>query len=447
MKMRASIKFFFLIPLTAFALGACGSGTIQTNPGNNNNNSPGPTGAKTTTASFAKATTTLNAFSLGGDFPPDIQIPDIAGMDSTAFVVNFSPAGVVPIDLSANPLKVSSKFPTFDASAITEAAFPNHLFILSQAQAFLLASSGLVYFNPSTGQVFGKVNLSATINLTQPLPYSRPGDCNFDSIPESQAGPGPFSPSFAADLAVIGQRLFVSMSNACFDTSSFYIQGIVLVFDITDQAPFLVPASTPFVVLHGFNATGLTMANGKLLATSTGDTNLVSGNSVPETDSILDEIDPQSLQITRSLDLGLVAANFQPLAITEDGKTGFLGSSAFSEVYEIDLQNFAAVRGKNNPIVLSNNPGDFITDQKIAFGGEILFVSSFNRSAVNAVDLTTADRNVLGNVLNFQFQGAPGTTGAGPMALRPGEPNVDFTGPDLYVLTSSPGTVSSATTY
>src|SRR5262249_16353654 len=101
MQMRVSTKFFFLILLAVPALSACGSGTIQTNPGNNNNN-PVPTGAKTTAASFAKATTTLNAFSLGGDFPPDIQIPDIPGMESTAFVVNFSPAGVVPIDLTAN---------------------------------------------------------------------------------------------------------------------------------------------------------------------------------------------------------------------------------------------------------------------------------------------------------------------------------------------------------
>src|SRR6185369_17470139 len=110
-------------------------------------------------------------------------------------------------------------------------------------------------------------------------------------------------------------------------------------------SPFLTPASTPFIVLNGFDATGLTVANGKLIATSTGDNELVSGNSVPETASILDEIDPNSLSITRSLNLGLVAANFQPLAVTEDGKSGFIGSSAFSEVYEIDLQNFGVLRG------------------------------------------------------------------------------------------------------
>jgi hypothetical protein len=137
------------------------------------------------------------------------------------------------------------------------------------------------------------------------------------------------------------------------------------------------------------------------------------------------------------------------MALTSGGsiRGTFVGSSAFSQVYEIDLQNFSAVRGKNNPIVLSDTAGDFITDQKIAFGEDVLFISSFNRSAVNGIDLTTAARHVLANALDFQFPGNPATTGAGPMALRPGEPSVDFTGPDLFLLTSSPGTVSSATTY
>ncbi|MFO1464158.1 MAG: hypothetical protein U1F66_10315 [bacterium] len=438
-----------ILLLTACAaLGAgCASGTIQTNPGNGNNNTGN--GDQSTPASFAGATVNLNAFSLGGDFPPDLQIPDVAGMDSTAFVVNFTPAGVVPIDLEANPLKVSTKFATFDASAIPEAAFPNHVEILSPTQAFLLGGSGVVYYNPTSGAVFQVLDLTTPVNLTQALPLSGPCDYDFDTVPDTQVGPGSFSPNFAADLTVIGNRLFVSMSNACFDASfsSFYVQGLVRVFDINNTPPYLTPAAKPFIVLNGFNATGLSLANGKLIATSTGDTKLVSGNTVPETDSILDEIDPNSLTVTRSLNLGKVAANFQPLAVTEDGKSGFIGSSAFSEVYEIDLGALTALRGAANPIEISGAANDFITDQDIAFGGELLFVSSFNRSAVNAVDLTTSDRKVLGNALDFAFPSSPGITGAGPMALRPGQPAADFSGPDLFVLTSSPGTISTATTY
>lgn len=441
---RLVTQTLMLLALAGFA--ACGSGNVQTGPGNPNPG--GSDGDMTTAESFAAATAVLNAFSIGADFPPDFVIPDVAGMESTGFLVSFSPAGVVPIDLSANPLKVSTQFATLDASAIPEAAFPNHVEILSPTQAFLLAGSGVVYFNPTTGVVFQSLDLTVPVNLTETLDYSRPGDCDFDTVDESSVGPGPFSPGFAADLAVIGDRLFVSMSNACFDASfsSFYVQGLVLVFDINDGAPFLTPAATPYLALSGFNATGLTVANGKLIATSTGDTELAGSVTTPETPSILDEIDPGTLEITRSLNLGLVAANFQPLAVTEDGTSGFLGSSAFSEIYEIDLQNFTAKRGAANPIAITSNDNDYITDQEIAFGGEILFVSSFNRSAVNAVDLTTAGREVVGHALDFEFP-EPGVTGAGPMAVRPGEPGADYTGPDLFVLTSSPGTISTGTTY
>jgi len=429
----------------AFAglLTACGSSSVQTGNGNNNNSNP--VGSQSTAASFASASVNLNAFSLGGDFPPDIQIPDVTGMESTAFVVSFSPAGVIPIDLNSNPLKVSSQFATVSAGI----AFPNHVDVVSPTQAFLLGGSAVAYYNPTSGVVFQTLNLTNSINLTQTLNYSRAGDCNGDSVNESSVGPGPFSPSFGGDLAVIGKRLFVSMSNACFDTSfsSFYIQGLVLVFDINDSPPYLTAATKPYIVLSGFNATGLTVANGKLIATSTGDTELVSGNTIPETDSILDEIDPNTLTITRSLDLGKVAANFQPLAVTEDGSSGFIGSSAFSEVYEINLGTFTALHGESNPLSVSGVSNDYITDQAIAFGGDLLFVSSFNRSAVNAIDLTSDGRAVLSKTLDFSFSTSPGVTGAGPMALRPGQPAKDFNGPDLYVLTSSPGTISSATTY
>lgn len=441
---RLASHTLFLLAFAALGAG-CGSG-VQTASGNNNNN--GGTGGMTTSSTFAQSSAVLNAFSVGADFPPDFVIPDVPGMDSTGFLVSFSPAGVVPIDLNANPLKVSSQFATLDASTIPEAAFPNHVEILSPSQAILLGGNGLVYFNPTSGVVFQSLDLASPINLTAALDYSRPGDCDGDIGDENSVGPGPFSPSFAADLAVIGNRLFVSMSNACFDVSfsSFYVQGIVRVFDIHDSMPFLTPASTPYIALNGFNATGLTVANGKLIATSTGDTELAGSDTVPETNSILDEIDPNSLTITRSLNLGLVAANFQPLALSEDGLSGFIGSSAYSEVYEINLQNFSTLRGAANPIEVTSTASDYITDQEIAFGGEILFVSSFNRSAVNAIDLTTDSREVLAKSLDFEFP-EPGVTGAGPMALRPGEPNTDFNGPDLFVLTSSPGTISTATTY
>jgi hypothetical protein len=391
----------------------------------------------------------LNALSLGNDFPPDIQIPDIPGMRSTAFVVSFSPAGVIPINLDTNPLSVSEQFDALDLSGVPGVGFPNNIVLFSPSAALLLGSDGLVYFNPTTGVVFQIVPLTDPIELNQELAYSRPGDCDFDTVEEDSVGPGKFTPSFPADVAVVNGRIFVTMSNACFDVdfSSFYIQGLVLVFDLNDSPPFITPASTPFIVLNGFNATGLTVVDNRIIATSTGDTALAGAVSTPETPSILNEMDTDSLEVTRSLNLGLVAANFTPLAVISDGSRGFIGSSSFSEVYEINLDNFSAVRSASDPIQIFDTEADFITDQKITEDGDILFVSSGDQMAVRAIDLTSPNREVLPEILDFSFPGNPSASGAGPMAIRPGVPGADYSGPDLFLLTGSPGTVSTAKTY
>lgn len=72
---------------------------------------------------------------------------------------------------------------------------------------------------------------------------------------------------------------------------------------------------------------------------------------------------------------------------------------------------------------------------------------SFNNSKVYAVDLAGDEPTLLPDVVDLSFPGGLGITGAGPGALRPGEPGVDFTTPDLFVLTSNPGTVAAIKTY
>ena len=150
--------------LSAFAVillaNACSSSGIVTNPGDPSGNDDEPPAGEnpmTTTGSFANATVNLNSFSLGADFPPDVQIPDIAGMESTAFVVSFFPVGVLAIDLNANPPKLSETFAGLDATGISEVGFPGDVLILDANRAFLLGTSdfagtsGVVYFNPTTG--------------------------------------------------------------------------------------------------------------------------------------------------------------------------------------------------------------------------------------------------------------------------------------------------------
>jgi len=431
---------------------ACSSSSIQTQSSNGSqDNNPSPP-SLTTAESFAKASTQLNVLSLGSDFPPAIQIPDIDGLRSTAFVVSFLPA-VLAVDLDANPITLSKTFKGFDATTTPEVAFPSKIKILNTTMGLLLGTSdfvgtsALVVFNPTTGQKLDSLNLSQTITLNQALPFSRAADCDGNGTTQSSIPAGPYNPNYAADMAVVDNHLFVTMSNLCFDGSgSVYTQGLVMIYDIHNNAPFFTPASTPYLIVAGFNVTALTLVDDRLVVTASGDTNLSGSVSTPESDSFLTRIDPNGLTLAGILNLGKVAANFQSLALTSDHSRGFVGSSSFSEVYAIDLDHFSVLRGINDPITVFDG-ADFISDQSVAFGDHVLFVSSFNNSALRAIDLDDQDLGVLPTVLNFGFEGNPGTTGAGPMALRPGMPGDDFQGPDLWVLTSNPGTLSSAKTY
>lgn len=431
------------------SLSACGGTAIQTNSPSPDSNVPQSNGSgnQSTAASFANAAVQSNFFNLGSDFPPSITIPDIPGMTGTAFIVTFTPPAVIPVDLATG--QVSSNFPLFDASTLTQAAFPNQLFVASLERAYLLSSTHVVIFNPSTGQFLGSLDLTQTVHLSNALPYSVPGDCDFNGSDESSVGPGPFNPSFPADLAVIGQRLFVTMSNACFDASfeSFYVQGLLLSFDILPTPPYLTPSAKPYLALPGFNVTALSVHEDRLFATSTGDTSLQGATNIPQSDSFITEVNPQSFSIVNLLNLGPVAANFQSLAIDPEQNWAFVGSAAYSEIYQIDLGNFQILRGEDNPIVVSGGSEDFISDQALAWGGQILFAASFNNSAVYGIALNEGQIEVLPGLLDFSFSGNPGVTGAGPMALRPGQPGADFTGPDLWVLTSNPGSLSHALTY
>lgn len=397
---------------------------------------------------FTDAEVKLNLFSLGSDYPSDLVIPDIEGMRSTAFIASGN-LSVVPVDLDT--LQISTEFPVFSPSAEIAAVlggYQRKVLVVSPTQALFLGVGGLIDFNPKTGEVYQSIDLTAEIN---------PGELALSKEVDGQTThSGAFNPSSADSIAVIGSRVFVSMSNLSLDYTH-YIQGLLLVFDLNEQAPFLTPAGEGFVVMKDmqngalFNPTALSIVQNQLIVTVTGasDSEFVDNvlKLTPTTNSALVKIDPQTLQITQSLNLGLIAANSSPLAVTGNGQSAFFGSNVYSRLYEVDLKNFSVLRGKDNPIILSDLDIDYISDQKIPSGEDILFVSSFNQDAVLAVDLQDPERQVLDRKLNFHLDPNPGLSGPGPMAFRYGEAGKDFNGPDLWVLTSSPGTLSGAVTY
>lgn len=382
----------------------------------------------------------LNAFSLGSEYPADIVIPNLPSMSRTAFIATDGLAlGVVPIDLET--LQVSTIFEGLDATPNEIASvlsYARDLEILSPDLALFLGGTGMVSFNPSSGEVHQTLAFDQEIQLDDPIELSRMVDGQ-DTVS------GSFLPSSADHVAIIGDQVFVTMSNLFFDIEfkTYYVQGMLLSFDL--QNGQLSPANPSYKILPGFNSTGLTVYQNQLFVTLTGATEFTGDGQVPLTDSKIVKINPNDLNIEGEINLGKVAATYSSLAITAQGRA-FIGSAAFSEVYEVDLNQMQVIRGETNPLVLSDKAGDYITDQEIHPTGDRLFVASFNNNFVRAFDLSDPNYPLEETIWNFDLEANPGLTGAGPMAFRPGTQGVDFTGHDLMVLTANPGTLSTALT-
>lgn len=202
------------------------------------------------------------------------------------------------------------------------------------------------------------------------------------------------------------------------------------------------------IVTSAFNPTGLSVRNGEeLIITNSGVINIINAESVPATDSVIDIADPETMEITGSIPLGQVAASFHAAAVTIDGSLAFVGSSAFGEVYEIDLINISVLRGKNNPLMITDE-SDYMTDVKLSQDNSHIFIASFEKSAVYPVDISdianpeVKDPIVVGYSSEVTTENPTGAnTGAGPIAVRPGTRGIDYEGPDLFILTGYPGTL------
>ncbi|MCB1214842.1 MAG: hypothetical protein KDK66_05130 [Deltaproteobacteria bacterium] len=382
----------------------------------------------------------VETYNLPGDFPPDLLIP--AFDPSTVFTLDFTSAAVLPIKLDSSPLDLQKLWPIWDGAALGLGLSPNDLFMLSPSQAFLLGVEDLVYYNPTNGEVWQSVKINEPILLEQALAYSRAEDCDGDGLVESSIGPGTFSPNTPNQVVATPTQVFVSVSNLCFspDFNSVYTQAMLLVFDLQTEAPYLSPSDPAFIVLEGFNATGLTLTETSLIATATGDTIFQDGQNLPETSSYLNEVSLSTQQVTRSLDLGMIVANFKGVALNEDQSLAWLGSANFSQIYEIDLASFSL----SQSFSLSEVANDFISDQVFDKNRNLLFASSFNQSGIFVLN-PQEPKQV--DFLDLNNLDQPGLTGVGSLALRPGLAGVDFEGPDLWALTGNPGRLLGLQTY
>jgi len=447
---RTTLLFLFLL----ISLVHCGSG-IEVAPGNSLPNTPPPNGTPSVNPSTPQAPkftqTTTGAFNIGSSFPADIDIVDQPGIQNIAFITTTSTPAVEAVDLNTNPLSLSATVKGLSSlPTVTQGAgIPNNLFVVDATHAFLLTSTSVFYFNPMTEAIYQSVDLTQAITLTAPL---KQADANGNALTDVPAGP--FSPSFPASMVFAGNKLAVSFSNVFFVGFSLdhAVQGVVRWFNINSSFPYLTPSNPTYVATSGFNLTGLTLLpNGNVLATNTGLTQFTPdfSNQLPVTPGSVDLMNFSTVQKIGSLDLGMTSPAFRPWAVTPDGSEAFIGSASGGYVLQIGLDPFTVIRGEGNPIVITNaaNGTDFIDDVVMYRLGGGIFPMSFNNSKVFGVDLTVAPPLLLADSVDLDDASTPGASGAGPGALRPGIPGVDFTGPDLFVLISNPGAMAAIKTY
>ncbi len=410
-------RIITIVAFIAICCSACGNSTI--------------TGQ--TPQESQSSTSALRSFALASDFPSDVVIPDIEGMRSTAFIVSAAdPAGVLAVDIDATPLQLSAAFKTFTVP--NGAGIPSRLAVAAKDRAFLLTSNAVISFNPESGSVIDMQSVIAPIAISGTHNNSD-GSLSAPTV----------TPSYPGGIATAGGRLFVSSANYIrTQAPAVTAPGIVQVFDIASDGT-LAPAS--HFVTSGFNPTGLAIRNAsELLVLNSGVIDIVNAQGVAQTDASIDVVDLDTLAIKATIPLGPIAAAPYGIALTLDGSRGFAGSAAYGDAYEIDLINRQVLRGKDNPIVVSDS-SDYVSALALSVDDQYLYASSFEQSAVVPFDLSAADP-ARGNPFVVGFPSgvtdenpSGANTGAGPLAVRPGSRDIDYQGEDLFILTGYPGTM------
>lgn len=448
--MKASQSFrrllLALVGLSSlYFMGACGSAVVTSTPNTipTSENPPAPIDGP---LAPVLGQATLNAFILG-DYPADIDIPNIEGLKNIAFITSFFPAGVIAVDLNSNPLQALPGKGLPSLAGINNAGFPNVAFFADATHAYLLTSTTLILFNPSNATVYDTVDLTVPLNLSSPLARINPDGSSASPVS------GSFTPSYPSSVIALGSKVLVGFSNLNYTGFSLTsaTQGMVRVFDMQNDS--LAAATPEYFVTSGYNTTGLTaLSNGKFLVTNSGITQFTPdfSNQLPVTQATVDLMDSQGAALLGSLDLALSTPAFRSWAVTPDGSKAFIGSASGGFVMEIGLSpTFQVIRGVNNPIVITDAHlgTDYIDDVVMANDGGGIYPISFNHSSVYAVDLTGDSPLLTEEKSDLSAPGNPGLTGAGPGAMRPGQVGVDFNGPSLFVMTASPGSLAAINTY
>ncbi len=248
-------------------------------------------------------------------------------------------------------------------------------------------------------------------------------------------------------------------------------------FNPSDATPVVTPGGRSLVLVTASGAIGV--------RTDDPQTPSIEGGGVALSNAAIDVIDPLTLQLVASVPLGLAGLSFDRLAVDPGRRVAFTGSATGRQLYAIDLAALDAIpplAPVDPPVQLDGSDArggfrdarifdaahplevdalangapagscdGFVVAAAFDHTGTRLFATEFCDGTIAVVDVdlsgappipVPASRFRLLRVRPVTAPVGPAGLGEprapGPLAVRPGEPGVDFTGPDLFFLVGDP---------
>lgn len=200
-----------------------------------------------------------------------------------------------------------------------------------------------------------------------------------------------FTPNQPKGIAEANGRLFVATSNLVFDAATnsvHYNPGTLMILD---------PASGEWDAIQtsGFNPTSVASHNNLIYVVTSGDVNAFAdstqGEPVVTTPSYLEIVDPDTLEIIDTIDLGLSAAGIQgEITFSEDGSYAFIPTGDNSaRILQVELASGAIEEISLSEIQTKLGEKTFLTGTALSPEGDYLAVGAYNQGQLVLMDNKT----------------------------------------------------------
>jgi len=401
-----------------------------------------------------------------GSPPSSIQVPNLVGLSRYAYVITTAP----PLGIFRFDLEKQSPYPFMYLDLFGRTSgVPDELVIHDEDHGLFTTSGGFAgegegihLFDPTppSPEKFALQLSVLVFSVVLDPPRLDSAGTLVSRIDPPDA--------YTSGVAVSNGKLYVCTSNFTAVENPVCSPGTVLVYqwDPSRDPPTVSRSDPSFIVTTSYNPTEVTaLGERTVLVTNSGVLAIRETRAVPLTEASVDVVDTVLDCVVATYPLGLAALSYKTIGITPDRKRALVGSVAYNSVYELDLTvlddapqscpnpvprlESAVLAGPQDPIrvgqagVAGVETNDFVVQVAVSSDGTRAYASGYNSGTLSVLEVEqepgspSPKRPLLVLSLTPPLS-ADDTTqedaGPGPLAVRPGIPGTDFSGPDLFVL-------------